>query len=208
MTIMKLEMTRFRRQLFIKSGIILGIFCVITAFVVTPKQGTRNTLMREVQWLESESTRIGHMVHISQNFGERLHDILNTLRHYKSMILPEDSLSGVLEDIASRAQVRRIDVISLKPLDAKPLDMSQEGAAEMKRRGVRETVIELKAKGTYLNVGRYMDDLERTPYAIIVKDVKLRNKINVNIFDRSAEPILDVELKLGVLMKSSDTTQS
>ena len=93
----KIHLTRSQKKLLIKAGILCGIFFVFAAGILVPRYVEKSSISEEVTQLAKETLRIQSLVETSQDFGQKLHEILETLKHYKSMIPPQTALAKILD---------------------------------------------------------------------------------------------------------------
>lgn len=193
------HLTRTHKNLLIKTGMLLIVLLLCFAFLILPRKFKKDALSNEVQDLQRGNVRIQNAVAISHDFGERLHDILKTLKHYKAKLVPRAALPDVLDDIGSKAQENHLEVKFLQVLGEEDGEPPAGSGLNIKGKTIEEVVVGMNARGKFGYLGRYLSALERAPYAILIKDVDLMNKKIVGPESR-IEPVLDIDLKLVVLM--------
>jgi len=202
MQVASLHFTRSQERMLIQGGIILGVFFILIFFVLLPKNGEKNRLYNEVKALTSQNQFIQDNVVISHDFGEKLRDIMESLKHYRNMIPPQEVLPKILDEIGSKAQANRLKVLSLQALETKPFEPTGKEQVQLKGKQIQEVEIGLTAEGTFVNLGRYIHQLENAPYTIMVREVGLWNQKSASLVLRD-EPTLKIDLKLVVLMMTS-----
>jgi len=179
-----------------------AVLIFFAAFLITPRYFENKQTQQYINQLSDKNLSLQATLETTQDFGEKLHRILETLRHYKSMIPPQKMLSGILNDIGSRAQKNKLEVISLQAMEERPFTPDKtKSVVEAKGRQIVEVDIEMSIRGVFSNVGSYIKNLEKAPYTILIKDITFRREgVGPSI---GREIKLKADLKLAVLMKKS-----
>ncbi len=191
--------TRAHKDLLIKAGIICAVFVLIAFLLVAPRNAKKNRLKGEVAVLQENNMKVQSVVSISHSFGERLHDILETLKHYKSKLVPRDDLPEVLDNIGSRAQESGLTVSSLQVLGEEPCTFEDDQDLIVKSGKATQVIVGMNLSGRFTSLTQYLSKLEGAPYAILVEDVDMKRNDTGDLRARG-EPTLDINLKLIVLM--------
>jgi hypothetical protein len=196
-------LTRLQKRLMIQGAIVTALLIFFATFLIVPRYFENKNLQGYISQLSDKNLTIQETLATTQDFGEKLHEILETLKYYKSMIPPQKMVSEVLNDIGSRAQKNRLSVVSLQAVDEHPFRAGKgKSIVEVKGREIVEVVIEMSARGSFSDVGRYISNLEKAPYAILIKDISLNREGNAKGAIRS-QIKLKADIKFVVLMKKS-----
>jgi len=198
-----LSFTHLQKRLLIRGGIVTAVLIFFAAFFIIPRHYENKDLEQHLSQLSNKNSMIQETLATTQDFGEKLHEILENLRHYKSMIPPQKVLSDILNDIGSRAQKNRLEVISLQAVDELPFTSGQgKTVVEIKGREIVKVGIQMSVRGSFSDVGRYISNLEKAPYAILIKEITL-NREGTALGVTSSQIKLKTDLEFVVLMKKS-----
>ena len=198
-----LSFTHLQKRLLIRGGIVTAILIFFAVFFITPRYFANKDTQQYLDQLSSKNLTIQGTLATTQDFGEKLHEILETLRHYKSMIPPQKMLSSLLNDIGSRAQKNRLTVISLQAVEERPFTTGEgRTAVAITGREIVEVSIEMSVRGSFSDIGRYISNLEKAPYAILIKEVTL-NREGARAGMARGQIKLKADLEFVVLMKKS-----
>jgi len=197
------SLTRLQKRLIIRGGIVSGVLILFAAFLIFPRHLENEQAQQYLDQLSDKNLSVQETLATTQDFGAKLHQILETLRHYKAMIPPQKMLSGILNDIGSRAQKNKLEVLSLQAVDERPFTTGKtQAVVEIKGREIVEVGIEMSIRGVFNKIGRYITDLEKAPYAILIKEVTLKRESAQSSIGRN-QIKLKADIKLVVLMKKS-----
>jgi len=195
-------MTRLQRKMLMKVAVGSGVLFLLGVVALFPKYNERNRLRLAVKELSGDSQQTRKMIETSYRFGERLEDILNQLEYYRNAVPSREALPEILDEIASKAQESQLQIISLQPMGEKAVENSGDQFLDPSNQEIQELLFLIKGRGTYLQFAGYLAQLENARYAILVKEVHLRNQ-QLNTAPAEREPVLDIEIKLAFLMKQA-----
>ncbi len=191
-------MTPALKELITKTGLAGGVFFVAIFVIVLPKFMMARRLSMEVQKTFQENRKIQTLILTVKNSGDRLEVIQKKLEQYKKRALRQEDLTEMLDTIGSQAQGMRLNVLSLQALDEPrriPGEVFMDGGFE-----IQQLRIALKAEGEYSDLRRYFDKLEELPYEVRIQTILLKNT-SAGAMEKNKEPILSMEVTLGVLMR-------
>ncbi|MCB9799397.1 MAG: hypothetical protein H6757_01385 [Candidatus Omnitrophica bacterium] len=200
------DLTKSSQKMLIQGLGILILLIVFFILIVLPKFRNVRILGRQVTEIASENVYIEKTVLKTKNSGQRLQTIQELLKKYQQMAPDIWNLSNVLENIASGAQADGLKVISMQALDDNMLEVKPGKSFEIDHHVINEVVIVMQAEGRYGAVAHYLKRLENAPYKISVKNMNM-HLVKMDRASVFKEPVLTVEMKLGVLM-SFDQSQN
>ncbi len=195
----KISLTKLQKKLAIQGGILAAVFLIFLVVVIMPLSQNLSRVRGEVEGRFGENQRVQNLILDSQRSAEKLQKILERLHEYHVMIPPREKLSEALEYIASQAQSNQLEVQSLQPLNDRPYMLAGGGKFFEGGREVRDVIVDLKARGQYLDFGRYVTALENMPFKVLIKNIELRS--NATAKDGMAQAsTLTAHMQMGILM--------
>jgi len=187
-----------KRNFYVRAGVLIVLLVLFVFIFVLPAHDKTKQLAQRVDNVYLENRQTQGIIIASGHSGQKLEHIQTLLQKYQQMVRPRSELSYVLDKIASRAQAHGLEVVSLKPLNNVPYAGDVNGILKNNSQQVYEVVISMKAKGHFMEVGRYVSDLEEAPFKIIIKNLALKTPSFAD--NESKEPELSVKLVLSILM--------
>ena len=195
----KIPLTKLQKRLAIHGGLLVVAFLLFLVIVIMPLSQNLSRVKGEVEGRFGENQRVQSIILDSQRSAEKLRKILERLKEYQGKIPAREKLSEALDYIASQAQANQLEVLSLQPLKDKTFkDYDGRG---FKHNGdeVQDVEIDLKARGNYLDLGRYVSALENMPFKVIVKNIDVKR--NAPVHDGMVrDSILTATFRIGILM--------
>lgn len=193
-------MTRYQKKFFIKASLLVVVFVAFFCVFFIPKYLAVQKIKGRTNALFHENQRVSQIILASKNPGKRFAEIQQELEDYQRHVPQQDAVLTLLEELPSWAEAVGLRVLSITPApdEAYLLNdatMNLEGQQE-----VREYVVDLKLKGTYFEISRYLRELQNSKYRVRTRKVFLNNP-NPEAGERAVEPQLLVDLQLGILIR-------
>ena len=196
-------MTRFARKVLVMGSAALFVTFLAVWLIVVPKYLEARELQSTVLARFWENQRIEKIILSSENPGKRFQEIHQRLSRYQEDVPLSRRSLQILDDLPNWAERSGLPVQSIKVLKEQPY-LGRDGAPF--RDGdieVHEFVIEMKMRGTYFNLRRYLTDLRKTNYKIRTHNIILKNPKTGFYAGETPEPELLIELELGILVRST-----
>ncbi len=171
-----------RRDLLIL-GVLGGAAAVLYFLLLLPIAGERARLSAEVGRLSKETGKIQKMITAFQSGKEGLENVQARMEKIRSRLLPAGSVSQLLGQVSRPSKQLGVRIISFNPTDPDPAQHNQ-------------VLCNLVLKGTYLQLGRYLEAVTQGPYLLAVKALRLDA-------EEPGSPHLRMNLTLKTWMKES-----
>ncbi len=174
---------RFSRGDFLILGFLGGAATVLYLFLLLPIAGDRARLATEVERLMKETGKIQQTVTAFQSGKEGLENVQARMEKIRSRLLPAGSISPLLAQVSRPSKQLGVRIISFNPTDPDPAQHNQ-------------VICTLVLKGTYLQLGRYLEAVTQGPYLLAVQTLRLDS-------ETPGSPHLRMNLTLKTWMKES-----
>jgi len=195
----KISLTRFQKKLAIRGGILVIVSLAFLVIVIMPLSQKLSRITGEVEGRFGESQRVQNIILDSKRSAEKLQKILIRLEEYQNKIPHRTKLSEALDYLASEAQTHNLEVLSLQPLKDRTFRNVDGTGLQHDGYEVQDVEIDLKARGNYLDLGRYVSALETMPFKVLVKNIDVRR--NAPVSDEVVrDSMLTATFRIGVLM--------
>ena len=187
------------KKLTTQSGLVGGVFLAAFFVAVLPKWMAVRQLSTEVHKNFRDNQALQTLILTVNNSGNRLEVIQKKVREYKKKVLRQEDLTKVLDEIGSQAPALHLNVLSLQALN-EPRQLPGQAFID-EGLEVQQIRIVLKAEGQYQDIRNYLKQLEAMPYQVRVQTILLKNTSAGVIKEENKEPLLSMEVTLGVLMR-------
>jgi Tfp pilus assembly protein PilO len=168
---------------FLILGVLGGASAVLYFFLFLPIAGDRARLAAEVERLMKETGKIQRTVTAFQSGKEGLENVQARMEKIRSRLLPAGSVSTLLAQVSRPSKQLGVRIISFNPTDPDPAQHNQ-------------VICNLVLKGTFLQLGRYLEAVTQGPYLLAVKTLRLDA-------EEPGSPHLRMNLTLKTWMKES-----
>ncbi len=173
----------FSRRDFLILGVLGGASAVLYFFLFLPIAGDRARLAAEVERLMKETGKIQRTVTAFQSGKEGLENVQARMEKIRSRLLPAGSVSPLLAQVSRPSKQLEVRIVSFTPKDPDPAQHNQ-------------VLCDLVLKGTYLQLGRYLEAVIQGPYLLAVQTLRLDA-------EEPGSPHLRMNLTLKTWMKES-----
>lgn len=173
----------FSRRDFLILGVLGGAAAVLYFLLLLPIAGERARLSAEVGRLSKETGKIQKMITAFQSGKEGLENVQARMEKIRSRLLPAGSISTLLAQVSRPSKQLGVRIISFNPTDPDPAQHNQ-------------VICNLVLKGTYLQLGKYLEAVTQGPYLLAVKTLRLDA-------EEPGSPHLLMNLTLKTWMKES-----
>lgn len=195
----KVSLTKLQKKLAIHGGVLVMIFLAFLVIVIMPLSQKLSRTIGEVEGRFGENQRVQSIILDSRRSAAKLQKILARLDEYQNKIPHREKLSEALDYIASEAQAHNLEVLSLQPLKDRIFRNVDGKGLQHAGYEVQDVEIDLKARGNYLDLGRYVSALETMPFIVIVKNIDVRRKAPI-LDGVVRDSLLTATFRMGVLM--------
>ena len=163
-----------------REWLILGSLVMVTAilylFVLKPMAATRARLNEEAKRLSAESQKIQATLEAIPKGRVGLEEARSRMEKIKARLVP--NLSALFAEISRPSKRHRVGIVSFTPKDPESTKYGEVSA-------------DLVVKGTYLELGQYLEELVMGPYLVSVDSLKI-----------STVKPGDPDLRMHVILKS------
>ncbi len=164
-----------KRELVILGGL-MAVTAILYIFVLTPMAATRASLTEEAKRLSAESQKIQATLETIPKGRIGLEEARTRMEEIRARLVP--NLSTLFSEISRPSKNHRVGIVSFTPKDPDPTKYGEVAA-------------DLVVKGTYLELGQYLEELVTGPYLIAVDSLKI-----------SAVKPGDPDIRMHVILKS------
>lgn len=157
-------------------GSLMAVTIVLYFFVLQPIAATRRGFAEEAKRLSAESEKIQATLKAIPKGRIGLEEARSRMEEIRARLVP--NLSTLFSEISRPSKNHRVGIVSFTPKDPDPTKYGEVSA-------------DLVVKGTYLELGQYLEELVMGPYLVAVDSLKI-----------SAVKPGDPELRMHVILKS------
>ena len=166
-------------------------------FFFLPQLGAAIRLQNELKSMQLQMGRVRHDLAQMPSLEKKQADLSSQYSLPAPAGPPEEQLPDLLEKIAQAARSSRVRVTTLKP-------QQEIGQLHVGPSGYLEIPLELSAVAGYHQVGRFLDELERSEHLVRLREIEVRPSSD----DLSSHQVRMVLLAFLVPVSSGESSAS
>ncbi|MFO7638526.1 MAG: type 4a pilus biogenesis protein PilO [bacterium] len=186
-------MALLQRRVLLIAGVVCILLAVFVWFVLyQPRIEASRRSSAQVVQLDKEIEETRAQIRGIGRLRARVIELEEASADFNARVVPREDMLGMLNQLASMAQAQRVRFLEITPPGLDTL-LEEETSA----RPVRAVPFLITVRGRYVDVGRYVESLDRFPYFIRVPDFEVTAR-------QDLRP--EVEVKLLVNLFTSSLT--